>query len=116
MTAFQLIGMGVAAILLLLTIAAMGRHRITKGSAFAWSLLWVAAGVAIYDPSLTQVVASALGIDRGADLVFYCAILAMFVGFFLVFAKLRRIEENLTTIVREIAVSRGDGDSSEPRT
>jgi len=108
MTAFQLIGLSVAAIFLLLTIAAMLRHRITKGSAMAWMLLWTSAGVAFYEPALTQIVASRLGIDRGADLVFYCAILAMFVGFFLVFAKLRRVEQNLTTLVREIAVSQNN--------
>jgi len=114
MTAFQWIGIGLAASFLVLTIAAVARHRLSKISAAAWSLLWVAAGVAIYDPSLTQTVAAGLGISRGADLVFYCAILAMFVGFFLVFAKLRRVEEHLTTLVREIAVSRPGRPDRDP--
>ena len=113
MTAFQIIGLTVSAIFALLTVAAMIRHRITRGSALAWLLLWIAAGVAFWEPELTRMVANRLGIQRGADLVFYCAILAMFVGFFLVFAKLRRVEDNLTTLVREIAVRLPAGEDAE---
>ena len=38
-------------------------------------LFWSAAAIAIARPDLTSLVANAVGINRGADLVFYLAIL-----------------------------------------
>ena len=48
--------------------------------------------------------AQPLGIARGADLVFYCAILAMFIGFFMVYVRLRRLETTLTKLTRHLAL------------
>jgi small membrane protein len=45
-----------------------------------------------------------LGIGRGADLVFYCGILAMLVGFLLFYIRYRRVEEEITLLVRHIAL------------
>lgn len=72
--------------------------------AAAWIILWIAAAVGIAWPGITVVVANALGIARGADLVFYLAILGMFIAFFLVHLRLRRFEAELTRIVRELAL------------
>jgi len=41
----------------------------------------------------------------GADLVLYLAVVSMAIGFFLVFVRLRRIEENLTKLVRTVAMN-----------
>jgi len=80
------------------------RNRIAGRVALAWSLLWIAAIVAIARPQLTVTIANALGIARGADLVFYLAILGMLVGFFAVFVRMRRFETEMTRVVRELAL------------
>ena len=69
-----------------------------------WIVLWLLAATAIARPELTVVVARALGIDRGADLVFYFGVLAALGGFFVVFGRLWRIEQSLTEIVRRLAI------------
>jgi len=46
-----------------------------------------------------------VGIERGADFVFYCAILMMFVGFFLMYSRMRRMESSLTKLVRQLAIA-----------
>lgn len=110
MTNFQTIGLTVAGLLLLATVAAAGRRAINRRAAFAWSILWLATGVSIARPSLTIVVAHFLGIGRGADLVFYCAILAMFIGFFIIYVRLKRLDRQITILVRNAALSSADHD------
>ena len=53
---------------------------------------------------------SSLDTPCGADLVFYCAILGTFAGFFVMFLRFRRLERDLTRIVRQVAI-RGAIDS-----
>lgn len=105
MTNFQTIGLAVAVLLLLATAVAAGGRAINRRAAFAWSVLWLATGISIARPSLTIVVAHFLGIGRGADLVFYCAILAMFIGFFVTYVRLKRLDRQITILVREAALS-----------
>jgi hypothetical protein len=101
---FSIIGVSLAGVLMLASIWAATRKLIGRRAAVAWAVVWLAAGTAIAYPGLTAKVARALGIGRGADLVFYCGILAMLVGFFMIYARLRRIESDLTRIVRHIAL------------
>lgn len=111
MNAFQIGGITLAALLMAFTWLGARRGRLSRGGAAFWSLLWLAMGVAIAKPDLTVVLARGLGIDRGADLVFYFGIVVMFVGFFAVMARLRRIEENITLISRHIALSEAESPS-----
>ncbi len=109
MNGFQIIGVSVAAAFALVAVVGLIKRRIALPSGVFWLTVWTAAAVAILNPEWTRIVAEKLGIARGADLVFYCSILAMFVGFFLVYAKLRRLDQRLTTIVREIAIDAATG-------
>ena len=104
MNVFQLFGATLLLFFSVLTVVAATRRRMAWGPALFWLSLWIAAAVAIIDPRITVMVAHFLGIDRGADLVFYCGILAMFAGFFLTYVKLRRIDRNNTKLVRQIAI------------
>ncbi len=104
MNGFQLLGITLAAAFTARVAVAIRRHRIGVHAGALWLAIWVAAAAAIARPELTVVAARLMGIDRGADLVFYCAILAGFVGFFALYLKLRRLEQGLTKIVREIAL------------
>jgi len=104
MTNFQIAAFVLLGFALAVTIALSLRHRIPGRTGLAWSLLWCAAIGAIAWPNSTVIVAHALGIARGADLVFYLAILGMFVGFFSVFVRMRRLESEITRIVRELAL------------
>jgi hypothetical protein len=97
--AFLLLGLALAA-----TVTLAARHRIPPRVGLGWSLLWIAAIVAIARPQLTVTLAHALGIARGADLVFYLAILGMLIGFFAIFVRMRRFETEITRVVRELAL------------
>ena len=104
MTLFQWIAIPPLLLLLVATAAATVRRRIRPRAGIFWSLLWLSAATAMRWPDLTVRVARLVGIGRGADLVLYVAVGVMSIGFFLVFLRLRRIEEDLTRIVRALAL------------
>lgn len=104
MTTFQLAAFVFLAMALTATITLGARAHLSRRVTFAWSLLWITAAVAIARPEWTMPIANALGIARGADLVFYTSILGMFIGFFAVYVRLRRLESEITRLVRELAL------------
>ena len=68
MNPFQILALGVVALLFLLSALLFVKGWATRRDAILWMLLWTAAGVAIAWPKVTKIVANALGIGRGADL------------------------------------------------
>jgi hypothetical protein len=111
MTSFQLITLPLLVLAMILTGVAAGRRRITPGAAAFWILLWLAAAISIAEPNILVVLARLLGIGRGADLVMYVSILVTFIGFFIMYLRYRKLNDQLTEIVRHLAIreaERGD--------
>ncbi len=69
-------------------------------------LLFVTAVVAILFPDLTTRVANAVGVGRGADLLIYLFVLAAVFAFIVLNARIMRLEDNITELVRELALAR----------
>ena len=104
MTLFQVIGLPLICLMVLVSGVNLIRRRSSLAVGTFWLLLWTAAGIAVAVPDATTRVANALGILRGADLVFYCAVLGGFVGFFLVYVRLRELNRQITVLTRELAL------------
>ena len=113
MTGFQVFALLLLAFLTFLTlknlITRKGRPRVN----LIWTLLWVCSGVGIARPKWTGVVAQALGIGRGADLIFYVGILTMLAGFFYVYLRIRRMERGLTLLTRRLAITEAQLESAQ---
>lgn len=95
---------------LAVTMAKYVQRRIKPVEAFLWSCIWIAALIVVTLPDATTLLARALGIGRGVDVVIY---LSVPLGFYLVFRlyeKLDRLEHDLTKVVRHLALK-----ESEPR-
>jgi len=112
MNLFQILTLTVVTGLLTLSIVAMARGWATRKEGLLWTVVWLGAGVAIAQPNLTTLIAQTLGIRRGADLVLYCAVIVMLIGFFMVYARLRRLRRDLTLLSRHLAIR--DAVSSSP--
>jgi hypothetical protein len=82
----------------------IARRRGRLRNSFRWLMLWCATGTVLVYPQLTVTAAHAMGIGRGADLVFYCNVLATLVGFFAIYIRQRKIDHQLTVMVRELAI------------
>ena len=70
------------------------------------AVIWLAAATAIGFPNITQHIANAAGIDRGADLVFYAFVLAFLGTTFYFYGRHVKAERQLTELVRQLALER----------
>ena len=104
MTSFQLVTLPLLALMAVATALQMARHRLTSRAGTAWMALWIAAAAAIAFPDILVGIAHFLGIGRGADLVLYLSILFSFAAFFVTYLRFRRVDEQLTKIVRHLAI------------
>lgn len=77
-------------------------------------LVWAAAAVAIAHPDFLQTMASAVGITRGADLLFYAFVLAFIVVSFSFYARYLRLQRQLTEVVRHIAIHEARKNPPQP--
>jgi hypothetical protein len=104
MNAFQGLVLLMLCALALATVRAAVRGGVRKRIATFWMLVWLTTGVGVLWPRSTVIVARALGIGRGADLVMYCSVFAMLIGFFYVYTRFRRLDRAFTLLVRQLAV------------
>jgi len=109
---FQILAVAVVTCLFVLSIAARARGWATRREGLTWAFVWLCTGVAIAYPELTVRIARRLGIGRGADLVLYCTVIIMLIGFFMVYARLRRLRRDLTLLTRHLAIR--DATSTSP--
>ncbi|MDO8559539.1 MAG: DUF2304 domain-containing protein [bacterium] len=84
------------------------RHELGGGEAVLWSVLWVGVLSAAWFPHATDVVARWVGVGRGADLLIFTSIVALFVLVSWLLARVERVEREITEIVRHEALRRGE--------
>jgi len=70
-----------------------------------WLGIWLVASAAIINPSWTNSLANVVGVGRGADLVFYVAIVTLFYGIFKLLLRIENLEKQLTQFVREQTIN-----------
>ena len=104
MNVFQYLAAAVVTFLAFTTLRSVVRGTMRKRVGILWLSLWTGAGVAAVWPDTTVIVARKLGIGRGADLVLYVSVFASLIVFFLVYARLRKLDRALTLLVRQIAI------------
>lgn len=87
--------------------AAVSRYR-RGGLSFRqfalWSLLWVGVAGVASRPESATIVARRLGVGRGADVVVYLALAAVFYLLFRMLARLEDHERQITRLTRELAL------------
>jgi len=67
-------------------------------------LISISSLVGIFFPGIFQTVAEFLEVGRGADLLIYLNVVALFSGILLIFVKIKHLEVRETSIVREVAI------------
>jgi hypothetical protein len=85
----------------------IGRFRsgdLTKTGLVWWSLFWVVAAVVVLLPNSTAYFAKLVGIGRGADLVVYISLAAIFFFIFRLMIKIESLNKDITKLTRKIAL------------
>lgn len=80
------------------------QEAIRRWEAVIWSAVWIGAGVAIWRPEATSLVAHWLGIGRGADAILYASIVVLLILVFNLHVAHHRLEQKLTDLVRAQAL------------
>jgi len=78
--------------------------------ALLWVFVWAAVLVVAFLPQTTDVVASVVGVGRGADLFVYLSIILLFYLVFRLFVKIESLQHELTKLVSELSIRDIDGE------
>lgn len=76
-------------------------------------LLITAAILFILFPDITNTLANKLGVGRGADLVFYTSILIFWFVILKLYARIRKLEQIITKVVRKDALDDANSKSKD---
>ena len=86
------------------TIMQFKKGALTIAWLFFWFFFWGVAGVVAALPQTTDVIANLVGVGRGADLVIYTSLVALFYLVFGVYVKIEKTEREITRLVRKLAI------------
>lgn len=111
MNTFQLIGITGCLLMAFISLRKLIQSRGGLWSQLFWVFIWASGGVAIFYPDITRQLAQLLGITRGADLVSYATTLTLLAYLFRSQIKQQQLEQQLTEIVRHVALVEGRIDS-----
>src|SRR5688572_30762505 len=112
MTLFQILSISFLILLFLRELVEARRDAIFLAARWLRGLVWLCAAAAIARPDLVQALAESVGINRGADLVFYLFVLAFLGAAFYFYSRLVRTQRQITQLVRYLALEqakRGSG-------
>lgn len=98
MTKFQVIGILSMLFILVSYFRSFSRGAIDK---ILIVLMLITGIIFFFYPELTNQLAHFLGVGRGADLIFYLSILGFGYLFMLLYARIRKLEGQITSIVRK---------------
>ena len=71
---------------------------------YLWLLFWAVIIIATLWFRKTDIIAKFFGVEKGADLAVYISILFLFYLLFKLIVKIKKIERDITKIIREIAI------------
>ncbi len=84
-------------------------HKISQkkspGFYILWVIIWLFIIIFAFVPELSGYVASFFGIDRGLDFLLIVAVVLMFYLIFKLYMKIDKLQQDITKIVREIALN-----------
>ncbi len=113
MNIFQIVVLVVVPCMALGMVLAMLKGWVTRRECLGWTFVCLLVCLATAWPQATSRVAHAIGIGRGADLVSYCAVIVMLVGFWMVYLRLRRVQRQVTLLVRHLAIAEAEESPAE---
>lgn len=83
------------------------RFRANKSSVkelMFWTFVWILVAVVVFMPSTMSYFAKMLGVGRGVDVVIYLGLLVLVYWQFRSSARMEKIEQDISKVVREIAL------------
>lgn len=105
---YQFIGVLIGIVAIILSILRFREGKMSIGMLALWIFIWAAViGISIY-PESTTILASFTGIGRGLDFVLIIGLISCFYIIFKLYAMIEKMEQEITQLVREIALHNED--------
>jgi hypothetical protein len=105
---FKILLIAFALFALTITIKQYKARKVSLYWFISWTLLWLFVIVVALIPQATDPIAQLVGIEKGADLLVYIAIVVIAYSLYRVLVKLEKIQKEITQIVREVAIKRAE--------
>ncbi|MBI4121904.1 MAG: DUF2304 family protein [Parcubacteria group bacterium] len=80
------------------------QELIPRSEIVVWLVFWLLVTVAIWWPRGTDILARSLGVSRGVDVIVTASLAAIFYLLFQLFSHVHRLQRELTTLVRALAI------------
>lgn len=107
MTFLQIMAVGFALFALSRAFLRLRDREISIREFLMWGIIWLGVIIVALLPGTTIFFAELAGIGRGADLLLYISIILIFYLVFRLYVRFEHLEQDLTKLVREIALEKG---------
>lgn len=103
---YQIIGTIIGITAIIISLFRFKKGRMSVGMFTFWMLIWIIVILISIYPESTTFFANIIGIGRGLDLALILGLIGCYYLIFKVYSKIESLEEDLTKLVREIALQR----------
>ncbi|MBT3230653.1 DUF2304 domain-containing protein [Candidatus Uhrbacteria bacterium] len=103
---FQILLIAFAFFALAITTKQYRRRKVSLYWYILWTLLWLAVIIVALLPQATDPLAQLVGVERGADLLVYIAIVVLAYGLYRVLVRLEKVQKEITEVVRKVAIDK----------
>ncbi len=110
---YQIIAIIVSIIVLILSILRFRDGKMSLGMLMVWIVIWLIIIIISIYPNDTNYLASYTGIGRGLDFVLIIGLILSFYLIFKMYNKMEVIEEELTNLIRELAIQNKNTDNKD---
>ncbi|KZX15740.1 DUF2304 domain-containing protein [Methanobrevibacter filiformis] len=108
---YQILVIIVAIIAIAIAFRSFKNTRVSLTTFILWVILWLVLIVFTVLPESSAILANIFGIQRGLDVLIIFALIGAYYLIFRLFIKLEKIQQNLTELVRFIAIENEKEDS-----
>lgn len=105
---FQIAIITFAVLMLLRTWTQQRAQKVAKQWLALWAVIWIVIIAVALAPQTADVIASVVGVGRGADLFVYIAILFLLYAEYRSLVRTKKLQEQQTELVRRIAIDRAE--------
>lgn len=103
---YQIIAIFLGFLAIILSVIRFRDGKMSLGMLLAWVIIWLFVIFFSIYPNTTNYLASFTGIGRGLDFALILGLLLCFYMIFKMYNKIETVEEELTDLVRELAIQR----------
>lgn len=106
MLTIQIVGIIIVVLSIIMVLLRFKNKNLSLREFFLWLLFWIILAVLVIYPSLMSKIAKIFGVGRGVDVIIYIALFLIFYLIFKISVRMEKMEQDITKIVREIALKK----------